>query len=842
MQSSTHQVAYSVLCAVRAASVRRALLGLAVVPLLGSPSWAAQPSEDVGLEEVIVTAQFRAENLQETPISITAISGEQLTEQGLTNVDDLGLVIPNANIRQQSNIFGPNPQIGLRGVNTNEFIYTNEPGVAVYIDDVYHGTLSGSAMDLLDLERVEVLRGPQGTLFGKNALGGAIRLFSKAPKGDDTGSIDVSYGTSNRLDIKASYDTALTDNLFMRVSGVSKRIDGYQDILDFPCQMRVNGTPALSGTLPTLVPSSAQQNYGNCKIGENGGSTTQAVRAMLRLMANESLEMNLTADYSNSSMQPGVDSVISGRDPTGDLAFNNVVIFPKFGIRYNDARFVTGDPYKTYANFNDPIDGRRWPTEQHNKVWGVTGKIDYDFTESVHLKTVLAYRTYDLDWASDGDYTPFDLSTTLNLQTHAQKSIEVQLGGKLLSDAIDWTVGAFYYDSSSRLGGYVTFGALDAAFRGLIPGFGIPNFTQNDRFTTKSKSAFAHAIWEITDAFSVTAGVRETSEDKTFAFDHTNYLTVAVPLEYGKKHFDWKVAANFKFAPSSMVYGSISTGFRSDGAQPRPFIPDQLIDVAGEEITAYEIGMKSDFLDRRLRTNLAVFLNDYDPRVVTRFGAQCEFPGKRPVTFVPFFSPCPASSDFGGTPNPLGVIPWINYFSAPGKAKGAELEITARPAGDLLLNATAGYYQYKSGISGTAFNRSLGGYVDPSVREQPRLSWNFGATYPMQLAGGGTLTPRVDIFRQGHRTNGSLGYAQLKSFNTIPGYTLVNARLGYTSSDEKWNAALSAENLFDKFYWATLGPERINDPTSPVFNSGVFNRSGVPSRGREVTFTIQRKF
>ena len=156
--------------------------GLAALAAL-SPARAQQSETDAPvLQEVVVTARFRTENLQETPLSITAISGDTLESQGLTNVGELGLVIPNANIRQQSNIFGPNPQIGLRGVNTNEFIYTSEPGVAVYVDDVYHGTLTASSMDLLDLERVEVLRGPQGTLFGKNSLGGAIRLISKVPQ------------------------------------------------------------------------------------------------------------------------------------------------------------------------------------------------------------------------------------------------------------------------------------------------------------------------------------------------------------------------------------------------------------------------------------------------------------------------------------------------------------------------------------------------------------------------------------------------------------------------------------------------------------------------------------
>src|ERR1700755_2581454 len=134
-----------------------------------SPAWAQEaPKEDTGLQEVIITAQFRQENLQDTALAITAVSGEQLESQGLTNVPDLGLVIPNANIRPQGSFSGPTPLIGMRGVQTTDYIFTSDPGVGIYIDDVYQGTLTGSAIDLLDLERVEVLRGPQGTLFGKN--------------------------------------------------------------------------------------------------------------------------------------------------------------------------------------------------------------------------------------------------------------------------------------------------------------------------------------------------------------------------------------------------------------------------------------------------------------------------------------------------------------------------------------------------------------------------------------------------------------------------------------------------------------------------------------------------
>ena len=132
---------------------------------------------------------------------------------------------------------------------------TTDPGVGVYIDDIYFGTLTGGAIDLLDLERVEVLRGPQGTLFGKNSLGGAIRLISKEPRGDDTGTIEATFGTSNRLDLRGTYDFSLTEKLFMRISGVSKRIDGYQDVLDFPCEMARRGPPLAHAAVARAVES-----------------------------------------------------------------------------------------------------------------------------------------------------------------------------------------------------------------------------------------------------------------------------------------------------------------------------------------------------------------------------------------------------------------------------------------------------------------------------------------------------------------------------------------------------------------------------------------------------------
>jgi iron complex outermembrane receptor protein len=253
--------------------------------------------------------------------------------------------------------------------------------------------------------------------------------------------------------------------------------------------------------------------------------------------------------------------------------------------------------------------------------------------------------------------------------------------------------------------------------------------------------------------------------------------------------------------------------------------------VPAEEITAYEIGLKSDFFEHRLRVNLAGFINDYSPRVTSRFGYSCNLAND--TTPGPYFPPgpaaqaCPAGTPMAGLPGWL----WFSPFSAPGKDKGLELEVTAQPVRNLLINASAGYLKFVSGAP-----PGSDGYVDPSVREQPRLSYSVGAQYDINLGQGGSITPRFDLFYQGERTNGTVSQVQVSPDNIVPSYTLVNARLTYTSPDAKWTAALSAENLLNKFYWAQLVS------ATDAAGAQTFNRTGVPGRPREVAVTLRHNF
>lgn len=800
------------------------VLGAAVAVVFGLPAMAQNSGTDgVGtLDEIVVTARFRTENLQDTPIAITAITGDELEARGLTSIVDLGLAIPNSNIREANNMWGPTPNIGMRGVNTQEFIYTSEPGVGIYVDDVYHGTLTGSNIDLLDLERAEVLRGPQGTLFGKNSLGGAIRMISKAPQGDNTGYVDVTAGTSNRIDLKGSVDFALVeDKLFLRLSGASKQIDGYMDVLDFACHMRALGTPALAGSLPPLNPGS-QQNEGNCKINENGGSESNAGRAMLRWTPSEDFELNWAADASTTVAQNGADVLLKGGDPADffhGLYVANV-IRPRFGITYLDDRFVPTDHFTTYANHNDPLTGARWPTDAVTDSWSTSVKADWDISKNVHLKSIIAYRTYDSDWASDGDMTPFDTSTTLNNQFHEQTTFEVQLSGLAMNDRLEWTGGIYYYDSTSHLGGFVTLPQLTPF---IIPS----NFAQDDGFTTESDSIFIHGVYSLTEKMSLSAGVRYTDETKTYTFSH--YFDVPDPLNYGEDNVDYKLSLDRQLGDDSMVYVMTSTGFRSVGANPRPFTIGQLQPFPGEELTAYEVGYKADFLDNKLRFNTAVFLNDYDPKATGTFGLQCNAindpnPGPR----YSGVNVCPPGTPLAGT----GGAFWFDQITTSGTTTGAEFEITWSPTANLAINGTLGTQEYEP-------DAKLGqdGYLDPTYLEQPKYSYSVGGQYAISLGNGARIVPRLDMFYVGERTNGVPTAPAIRPYHYVPDYTLVNGRVSFISADGSWTMALEASNLLDKFYWINLGAERQSNGTTLAYN-----RVGTPGRPREVALSIRRNF
>src|SRR5512139_228054 len=267
-------------------------VALALAAGAGAGNAVAADNTDSTLDEVVVTAQFREQNLQTTPLSITAVSGELLELRSQTNIAEVASQAPNVTLKPQGAAYGPSLGASIRGVGQFDFNPALEPGVGIYVDDVYYATLTGSVLDLLDLDRIEILRGPQGTLAGRNSIGGAVKLYSKKPTGSDTGSLQATYGSRHRVELRGSADFKLGEGLFAHISGVSKQQDGAVKRMDYGCLHPASGVPIL------------QSAGAGCKLGTLGDVNYDAVKVSLRWLPSENVEIGASIDYTNDDRTP----------------------------------------------------------------------------------------------------------------------------------------------------------------------------------------------------------------------------------------------------------------------------------------------------------------------------------------------------------------------------------------------------------------------------------------------------------------------------------------------------------------------------------------------------------
>jgi iron complex outermembrane receptor protein len=868
-------------------AVRVTPLACAIAAALGTIAISARAQEaaETGLEEILVTARYREESIQTTPIAISAFTGEELELRNIENIEDIGLAIPNAYFRRNASNFGPNNTIGLRGLNQIDFSYAFEPTVGIYIDDVYHSTITGSDMDLIDLERVEVLRGPQGTLFGKNSIGGAIRLVSRTPQGDDTGRVSVTVGDYDRLDLKAMGDFALIEEkLFVRLVGVTKQQEGYGASLDFTCEMVRRGTPELAGlndglgfggytvdgpdfdTLQDLAPpiavpvGSPEDNAfsfpaarsitqdGTCELGKLGGTSSEAGRVMLRFLPSDKLDINVSVDVMNSDDDPNVDTQLSPINNGTDNAYDANVVFRRYGIHYNDARMLTGSPYTNYATFADPVNGQYYPRNAVMDSGGASLVITYDLTEKVGAKFIIADRGYDTEWTNDSDRTPFGITQTHYLQDHDEQQVELDFSGVAgTNDRFGWTAGLFFFESESRAYNTTEFEAFN--YTGALL-----NFVANDGYTTDNESAFVHVTYDFTERLRVSGGARYTDEAKTNTFDHGPNLNRSdVPLIFGDSRTDWKVSVDYQLNDSMFLYAQAATGFTSESATPRIFTVGQLMALQGEELVSEEIGAKLEFLENRLRLNAAIFTSDYDPRIRQTGGVnQCDHPQDlSPDPYRLAGGNCPANTWFGGLNGlpPSPGLPWFFYDNSPGTLDGYELELTATPVERLMLNFSLGQNEYENTNNDPGPSNFT--YIAPGYLFQPEFNSSFGVQYDVQFRNGGTLSPRLDAFYQSERHTGPANArapAHEITANTCPtqcieDYTVFNARLTYQPPNREWRLALWGTNITDEFYWQQYSPEiTVNATTGAVTNTAPFGRTGVASPPREWALTIEKDF
>ena len=530
----------------------------------------ARDSEYRSNGEILVTATKVVTNVQDVPIAITAVTAEALEERQITEFSNLGDIVPNATFRKSEGIYGAGVSVNLRGIGTTDTQFSNEPAVGYYIDDVYYPFLFGSNFDLLDLDHVEVLRGPQGTLFGRNAISGAVNLVSKKPQFDDISAyVDFTTGSRNRMDVRAGLNLPLSDTLAVMASMVSKKQTGYMDLLDFSCQMHKNGTPELAGTFPFQSSGTSWtggvQEPKSCVVDHYGGEDSRAVRGALRWEPVSNIELNISGDYTHSQSESAAEKVfeydyqlnygaVRGQDENGGrwgpytgavdesvASKNFITMFDQYSIAGTpfrwDERFETDSLYTTYDDMCDPFaagtkipgntyyngsvfrGGNCWGRTVPMTNWGVNGKLRVGITDQIEATAIAGYRKIYTRFGAGWDGTPLADSIIYHEDTMHYWSGEFRLTGQ--HGWLDWVGGVFYYDGQATERGHPQ---------------NVRNGTQQFHdvfYYPQAKAAYLNATFRPFEAFgaleglSINGGIRRSTDEKFV--DYTAQFDASLP-------------------------------------------------------------------------------------------------------------------------------------------------------------------------------------------------------------------------------------------------------------------------------------------------------------------------
>jgi len=748
---------------------------------------AAEAQQESGmLEEVVVTAQFREQGLQDTPLAITAITADAMRARSQSTILDVSAQAPSVVMQPSPQGFGNSAQIAIRGIGQDDFNLALEPGVGIYVDDVYYSTLFGAVLDLLDLERVEVLRGPQGTLAGRNSIGGSVRLVSRMPDGTGESFVDVSVGTDERLDLRGSTEfTLVPDRLFVRVAGSSKKQEGYMYRLDYGCMHPESGFPVFTMEV-------------DCVLGTEGGIDSAAGRVILRWLPSDRVDVSFSADVYRANDEPQANKLLFVEEDPG-VTFGGLVYGPTF---------LTDSPFTNYTTYSVPERGMTFDPKNTVDAFGVSGKVEWQITDDLSLTSITAFRQQTGGFTQDSDGSPLAESMVFQSVEQEQFSQELRFN-HAPTDRFSYTAGLYYFDAEGHLGGRLTSGLLD--------------FLIDDDIPASNRSAFIHTTTALTDRMNLTIGARYTDEEKSYTFQRSNPNggpvlliegIVGQSISYDEQRTDYRVALDYGFADNLLGYAQLSTGFRGGGVNPRPFYTNQLVPFGQEELETVEVGLKSDLLNRSLRLNVALYRNEYSDIQVE--------------TTTPFFNPSlpvqpdpsqPAYNPIEGTV-PSGVI--LNAGDA--ESQGIEVELMYT-RDRVSLDASYSYLDFEyTRLSPEASASGIG--MDMVTPFTPKHTASVGLQYDYPLSGGGLLTMRLDgIHRSAVFNEPTNAY-----FNYLESRNIYNARVAYRSPSEDWETSVAVLNLTDEIFYHS------------IFGRGADRASGMPDRGRQWLVSLRRTF
>lgn len=685
---------------------------IAVLAAGARPAAIGQEGEGaLEIDEIIVTSQRREQSVQEIPLAVTALEPEQMELKQIANVADLQYQVPNISIAANSGTAN-GARIFLRGVGEEESRASADPAVGIYVDGIYIGRQVGALFDLVDLQRIEVLRGPQGTLYGRNSNGGAIKLISKAPR-FDANALDfkVGAGSQRRLDAKITANLALSESTAIRATLLSKNRDGFH----------------------TLNPNGDFASSAGANVGE---IDTRALRLAIAHNFSAAWSARLTLDATDDESDPAPDSAA----PPNDADNNLFTIEPLPGAVCSASTPPNFQPIGCFTAYSSAV-------ETSGATLGVSGDVG-DYT----LAFLSGYRQMEDDLASRIGF-PYAQQTD-----QEQLSQEVTLTSNF-AGRFNFVAGVYYFSEDVQLNSVFIF-----PFE-----LGVE---------TDAYAVFFQSTYDVNDTLTLTTGARYTDESKSL--DARALQSGAARLEsVDFTNATWTVSLNNRFNENLMGYVSYSTGFKSGGWSPDCFSPAAcFLPVNEEELDSFEIGIRSDLIEQRLRLNLTYFYNRY------------------------------GNLQIASTVPGLG---FTRFNVNETEISGLEAELVLRATENLAFNATLGTIaaEYKSlnldqagGLSNAGSSPGCAGVVtiacarELDLKNAPEFKGTIGVVHRAAL-GGGVLTTGVDLAFEDE--SWSL-VANAPRHARVDVDTLINARIAFAPDKGQWQVALWGKNLSDEAF------------------------------------------
>ncbi len=742
------------------------------------------------LEEVVVTAQRRETSLQETPIAVTAFSGEQIAERGIFDVTDIGSIAPNTNIQKQPSS-NSNMSIFIRGVGSGETSLMADPKTSFYIDGVYMSKTVGAVFDIVDLQSVEVLRGPQGTLFGRNSTGGAVNVTTVKPSGELGFKLEGSVGNDGYTRFGGTIDMPkVADMLSIKVSGMVMNYDGWAE----------NTFPGRPSGL--------------------GSEDNESFRVALRFEPTDALTIDYSFDTTDNEGAPvpfQITEVKSGLYNAITNQFDPLPFEFLGGQLYQEMAALVGDPNSRREQYE--LDSSLEFLDVDGHTLTVAWELDSFTLKYIYAdrETTSTYESTDLD---GGNLSTADLfygggqvvptpgfvaaidDGYIELETH-----EFQIIGSAMDGRLQYTAGVFAYEEEifqsnpQTFGLPITFLIGDPTLFGIYSGAGFcdpatfvctgsqrlplpfgapgadPNLNGLVDFvygqTTESLAVYGQFSYDLTDALELTAGLRWTEDDReAFLFnENLNHVSIDDRLT-GDDSWDnisYLLTLNWGLSDRTNVYFTTSTGFNSGGFNSRAGTVtswDSVIDE--EDVTSYEIGLKADWLDNRVRSNIAVFYNDYQEIQISQFEA--------------------------GTGGASSRI--VNAGEAT--FQGIELDLIALLTDNLTLDMTYGFLDAEFDKYLLDQNTDISAVT--TVPRAPENSGTLGLQYEVPVFSGATLMARLDVIY----TDGFTFHPFNNQFDSADDRTLLNARISLkdiaVGNDGRLRISAWGKNITDEEY------------------------------------------